>query len=138
MQASSARQHCKVSNGAIDDALFFCRVSMLPCTIWCSHSMQMQKYAVSKFNYFKIDLWSHFLACQSKSVLWHHKITDLLFQFFRFWLSKMGPACLYISTSRKIFPLSTREIMTCLCSTFMKTFFRTQVMSPRLLCWLSK
>lgn len=50
----------------------------------------------------------------------------------------MGPACLYRSTSRKTFPLSTREIMTCLCNTFLKTFFRTRVMSQRLLCWLSK
>lgn len=28
--------------------------------------------------------------------------------------------------------------MTCLCNTFLKTFFSTRVMSPRLLCWLSK
>lgn len=59
-------------------------------------------------------------------------------QFFHSWLQKMGPACLHRSTSRKTFLLSTREIMTCLCNTFLKTFFRTQVMSQRSLCWLSK
>lgn len=67
-----------------------------------------------------------------------HNHSDLLSQLFKLWLQRMGPACLYRSTSRKTFPLSTREIMTCLCNTFLKTFFRTQVMSPRLLCWLSK
>lgn len=111
---------------------------MLPWTIWYSHSMWMQKYTVSKLNHLKIDLWPNFLACQPKSVLWHHTVIDLLFQFFKLQLQKMGPACLYRSTSRKTFPLSTREIMTCLCNTFLKTFFRTQVMSLRLLCWLSK
>lgn len=64
--------------------------------------------------------------------------SDLLFHVSKLRLQKIGPACLYRNTSRKTFPLSTREIMTCLCNTFLKTFFRTRVMSPRLLCWLSK
>ena len=80
------------------------------------------------------------LPCLSTQIcaLASYNHSDLLFQFFKLWPQKMGPACLYRSTSRKTFPLSTREIMTCLCNTFLKTFFRTRVMSPRLLCWLSK
>lgn len=122
----------------MEDAIFFCGVSTLPCTIWCSHSMRMQKYAVSKFDCLQFDLWPNFLACQSKPVLLASCDHWFKFQSFKLQVQKMGPACLYRSTSRKTFPLSTREIMTCLCNTFLKTFFRTRVMSPRLLCWLSK
>lgn len=61
-----------------------------------------------------------------------------LLPFFQLWLWKTGPACLQRSTSRKTSPFSTREITTCLCNTLLKTFFRAQVMSLRLLWWLSK
>ena len=43
----------------------------------------MQKYAVPKFNHLQIDFWPNFLACQPKSVLWHHTIADLFFQLFK-------------------------------------------------------
>ena len=94
----------------------------------------MQKYAVPKFNHLQIDFWPNFLACQPKSVLWHHTIADLFFQLFKLLLQKMGPACLYRSTSRKTFPLSTREIMTCLCNTFLKTFFKHKSWGKALIC----
>lgn len=123
------------SDGAIEDPLFFC----CPAPPSAVTAPPVPKPAVHEFNHLQTSSWPSFPACQPKSVLWHHLTIQIdLFQCFQPRLRKTGPAALHRSTSRKTFPLSTREMMTCLCNTFLKTFFQTGVMSPRLLCWLSK